>query len=296
MDKSLSERMTLNVGADLFYGYELVVPYPEWKQLVEADADLETSREERVAAFERYDKEHGPVRFYVEEEFDEKGEENDDYDPYLWIRPAGESAEERWREITLEEAVDWSERYNDTSCRLVADRKITPESLKAAVSAFRKNPYWRGIYDNAPIRARKVLVLRFWASENASLVDGCEEEFNDLVAEARQKLKVADLEYLIANKGHGGAACMAAKKYEELLKVAKEREALKGVNASGLLRELKKAYRDWEANRIGDKEYNDIAHRCQGLFERLGDIGRVSEGMYDKFEAEYTANMYAVNE
>ena len=101
---------------------------------------------------------------------------------------------------------------------------VTDESLEAAVKRFRQNSYWRGVYDNAPEKAKRLYALQFWPSVNVDLYDRCKEEFRPLVQAAQAALGVVDLEYLIAHTSSNGMASRARAHYRELLAAAKERE------------------------------------------------------------------------
>lgn len=218
---------SLSVAGDLFEGYTRVLSYSEWKNGSSTDEWPEMTHEDRVAAFKAYTKEYGAQAYYLEEEFDDDGEENDDYDPYLWIRPVDEPAESTWREITLEEAVYWTEDgfYDDYD--FVPETKITETAIEQAVTSFCANPYWKGVYDRAPAGAKLHLGLTFLESDNGTLVDANEEEFEDKLERVDNDLGVEDWEYLIEMlRGQGGAAERTIRQYEKRLAVARERVSI----------------------------------------------------------------------
>lgn len=287
---------SLSVAGDLFEGYTLVYPYPEWKKLVASGELPKMTHDDRIAAFEACEKERGALSYYLEEEFDENGEENDDYDPYLWIRPCHEPAEPTWREITLEEAVDWTENRYCNDYNLCPDCKITEEEIEKAVASFCENPYWKDVYTRAPVGAKRHLGLTFLESDNGELVDANEEEFEDELERVDNELGVEDWEYLIAMlRGQGGAATMAIRQYEKRLAVARERVALKGTSATRLLSELKRVHADWLAGRLEADDFVRRADRLAEVMRRLEAIDRAPESVRRKFGRLYSVSQTVVN-
>ena len=291
-------RFSIDVATGLFQGYVLTVSRSEFLRRDAAGDWPKITHADRVAAFERYEAENGARTYYLEEEFDENGEEIDEYDPYLWMRPVDAPAEENWREITLEDAVRHTENHLGTGDYRIDDvRMIDNKSLRSAVESFCRNDYWNDLYENASPRVRKFLAMRFLESEDGDLVEANDEEYEEARAKATDRMTVEDWEYYIASlKGQGGAAAREAKECERLLRRAHEVQALKGKSVSRCLREIKQAYADWKANRLNDERYNAIAHECQQIVERLAAINRAPENQLERFEREYTNNMYTVND
>lgn len=291
-------RFLIDVATDLFEGYVLRMSRSKFLRLEEAGDWPEITHADRVAAFERYEAENGARAYYLEDDFDNDGEEIDEYDPCLWMRPVDEAAEENWREITLEDAVRYTENHLGMSDYRIDDvRMIDGESLRSAVEAFCRNDYWKNLYENASPQVRKFLALRFLESEDGDLVEANDEEYEEARTKASDRMTVDDWEYYIASlKGQGGAAARETKECERLLQRAREVQALKGKSVSRCLCEIKQAYADWKANRLNDEQYNAVAHECQQTVERLAAIARVSKNLLERFEHEYTANMYAVND
>jgi len=62
-----------------------------------------------------------------------------------------------------------------------------------------------------------------------------------------------------------------------------------------LIQELRHAYREWDAGRMTDDQYNAEAHRIEGIEARLETAGMISMNLIDKFHDLYAANAYAVN-
>lgn len=287
---------SLSVAGDLFEGYTLVLPYPLWKRL---DSDWELPKmthDDRVAAFEAYEKEYGAQSYYLEEEFDENGEENDDYDPYLWIRPYDKPAESTWREISLEEAVCWTEGGCRKDYDFYPDHKITEAEIGKAVASFCENPHWKEVYTRAPAGAKRHLELTFLESDNGELIDANEEEFEDELERIDNKLGVKDWEYLIGMlQGQGGAAARTIRRYEKRLAVARERVVLKGTSASRQLSELKRIHADWQAGRLGSDDFVHQTAQIAEMMKRLEAIGRAPEGVRRRFDRLYSTMQSVVN-
>lgn len=83
----------IDVATDLFEGYVLRMSRSEFLRFDEAGDWPEITHADRVAAFERYEAENGARAYYLEDDFDNDGEEIDEYDPCLWMRPVDEAAE-----------------------------------------------------------------------------------------------------------------------------------------------------------------------------------------------------------
>ena len=284
-------RFSIDVATGLFQGYVLTVSRSEFLRRDAAGDWPEITHDDRVAAFERYEAENGARAYYLEEEIDE-------YDPYLWMRPVDEPEEENWREITLDDAVRYTEKHLGMGDYRIDDvRMIDDKSLRSAVEAFCRNDYWKNLYENASPRVRKFLAFRFLESEDGDLVEANDEEYEESRAKVSDRMTVEDWEYYIASlKGQGGSAAREVKECERQLHRAREFQVLKGKSVLRCLREIRQAYADWEANRLNDDQYNAIAHECQQTVERLAAINRASESLLERFEREYTANMYAVND
>lgn len=160
-------RFLIDVATDLFEGYVLKMSRSEFLRLEEAGDWPEITHADRVATFERYEAENGARAYYLEDDFDNDGEEIDEYDPCLWMRPVDEAAEENCREITLEDAVRYTENHLGMGDYRIDDvRMIDGESLRSAVEAFCRNDYWKNLYENASPQVRKFLALRFLESED----------------------------------------------------------------------------------------------------------------------------------
>ena len=279
----------VEIGGGLFYHYYAFVPYAVWSK---DDTMPEMTTADRIAAFEAYEREYGPLTFYLEDE------DSEDCDSYLWACLEGEKPGcESFHEVSLEDAVDWTERHLNADCDWIFEESITRKELRKAVKSFCENPYWRGVYEKAPRGAKRYLALQFVEGDDNGLAETAEQELDDKFNDVFEKMKIEDLEYLVAiSRDQGSAGAMAIRHYEKRIAVLREREALKGVTVAKLLRELKKAYSDWTANCLDDDGYNAEAHRLSGWFERLVAQNLVSEAQQDRFLEAYSANTIAVND
>lgn len=72
---------------------------------------------------------------------------------------------------------------------------MTQEIKEQALAAFLKNPYWKGIYDKAPAKAKIFYEIVFANSEG--LIP--KEEHVSSIHEIYRQFDDADWEYIIAN-------------------------------------------------------------------------------------------------
>lgn len=67
-------------------------------------------------------------------------------------------------------------------------------------------------------------------------------------------------------------------------------------NDSTYLRQLKKAYAEWDAGRLTDAEYDEIADRLETTVEQRYSRGLMSEAAYFRFLEEHGTNSMVVHD
>ena len=65
---------------------------------------------------------------------------------------------------------------------------------------------------------------------------------------------------------------------------------------STYLRQLKKAYAEWDAGRLNDAGYDEIANRLEETVEQRYDAGLMSEAAYFRFLEEHGTNSMVVHD
>lgn len=72
---------------------------------------------------------------------------------------------------------------------------MTEENKKKALDAFLRNPYWKGIYEGAPEKVKRLYELSFARAEN--LIDAAEDKSG--TESLYGEFEDADWQYLIDN-------------------------------------------------------------------------------------------------
>ena len=79
---------------------------------------------------------------------------------------------------------------------------ISKKELESAIDLYRKNDYWREVYDNAPGKAKIYEGLTFLSS---SLMGNNERKYEEVLGIKRtleKELNLEELRYLLKHQGH----------------------------------------------------------------------------------------------
>lgn len=79
---------------------------------------------------------------------------------------------------------------------------ITKEDLKSSIDLYRKNDYWREVYDNAPGKAKIYEGLTFLSSSLMGNNEKKEQEVDRILKSMEKELNLEELRYLLKHQGH----------------------------------------------------------------------------------------------